>query len=121
MVSRGGGRRGRPRSTGQAPSTFDQQTFAEAGGIPVAAFAHPCAIVSQGGSSDLQRLEAHHPPLGNEGEVDDKRGIQDMGVGAKRKEDPSSSNPERSRRLLFRKDIQDRTKARIGHLVRQGR
>ena len=28
-----------------------------------------------------------------EGEVDDIRGIQDMGVGTKRKEDPSSSNP----------------------------
>ena len=27
------------------------------------------------------------------GEVDDIRGIQDMGVGTKRKEDPSSSNP----------------------------
>ena len=49
--------------------------------------------MSQGGSNDLQRLEAHHPPLGKEGEVDDIRGIQDMGVGTKRKEDPSSSNP----------------------------
>ena len=28
-----------------------------------------------------------------EGEVDVMRGIQDMGVGTKRKEDPSSSNP----------------------------
>ena len=28
-----------------------------------------------------------------EGEVDVKRGIQDMGAGTKRKEDPSSSNP----------------------------
>ena len=28
-----------------------------------------------------------------EGGVDDIRGIQDMGVGTKRKEDPSSSNP----------------------------
>ena len=49
-----------------------------------------------------------------------------MGDGTKRKEDTSSSNWERSRRLLFRKDIQDkaeviRTKARMGHLVRQGR
>ena len=49
--------------------------------------------MSQGGSNDLQRLEAHHPPLGKEGEVDDIRGIQDMGVGTKRKEEPSSSNP----------------------------
>ena len=49
--------------------------------------------MSQGGSNDLQRLEAHHPPLGKEGGVDDIRGIQDMGAGSKRKEDPSSSNP----------------------------
>ena len=28
-----------------------------------------------------------------EGEVDATRGIQDMGVGTKRKKDPSSSNP----------------------------
>ena len=28
---------------------------------------------------------------------------------------------ERSRRLLFRKDIWDSTKARMGHLVKQGR
>ena len=28
-----------------------------------------------------------------EGGVDDIQGIQDMGAGAKRKEDPSSSNP----------------------------
>ena len=49
-----------------------------------------------------------------------------MGAGTKRKEDSSSSNQERSRRLLFSKDIQDRakvimTKDRMGHLVRQGR
>ena len=81
--------------------------------------------MSQSGSNDLQHLEAHHPPLGKEGGVDDILGIQDMDVGTKRKEDPSSSNPERSKRLLFRKDIQYRakvirTKARMGHLVMQG-
>ena len=93
MASRGGGRRGRPRGTGQAPSAFDQQAFVEAVGIAVTAIAQACAIVSQGRSNDLQRLEAHHPPLGKEGGVDDTRGIQDMGAGTKRKEDPSSSNP----------------------------
>ena len=62
MASRGRGRRDRPRGTGQEPSAFDQQTFAEAG-----------AAGSQGG-------------------VDDIRGIQDMGAGTKRKEDLSSSN-----------------------------
>ena len=105
MASRGRGRRGRPRGIGQAPSVFDQQVFAEAVGIAVAAIAHACAIVSQGGSNDLQRLEAHRPPrvrggvdsrvrttMTTKGEVDVMRGIQDMGVGTKRKEDPSSSN-----------------------------
>ena len=48
--------------------------------------------MSQGRSNNLQRLEAHHPPLGKKGEVDDIRGIQDRGIGTKRKEDPSSSN-----------------------------
>ena len=93
MASRGRGRRGRPRGTGQAPSAFDHHAFVKVVGIAVAAIAQACAIVSQGGSNDLQRLEAHHPPLGKEGEVDDIRGIQDRGVGTKRKEDPSSSNP----------------------------
>ena len=72
MASRGRGRRDRPRGTGQAPSAFDQQTFAEAVGITVVAIAQAGAAGSQGG-------------------VDDIRGIQDMGVGTKRKEDSSSS------------------------------
>ena len=93
MASRGRGRRGRPRGIGQAPSTFDQQAFAVAVGIAVAAISQTCAIMGQGRSNDLQRLEAHHPPLGKEGEVDDIRGIQDRGIGTKRKEDPSPSNP----------------------------
>ena len=98
MASRGRGRRGRPRGPGQAPSTinqpsaFDQQAFTEAVGIVVTAIAQAFAIVRQGGSSDLQRLEVHQPSLGREGGVDDMRGIQDMGVGTKMKEDPSSSN-----------------------------
>ena len=75
MVSRGRGRRGHPRGTGQAPLAFDQQAFAEAVEIAVSAIAQACAIVSQGGSNDLQCLEAHHPPLRKEGEVDVIRGI----------------------------------------------
>ena len=93
MASCGRGRRGLPRGTGQAPPAFVQQAFAEVVEIAVSAIAQACAIVSQGGSNDLQCLEAHHPPLGKEGEVDDIRGIQDMGVGTNRKEDPSYSNP----------------------------
>ena len=46
MASRGSGRRGHPRGTGQAPSAFDQppvfdqQAFVEAVGVAVAAIAH---------------------------------------------------------------------------------
>ena len=54
--------------------------------------------MSQGGSNDLQRLEAHHPPLGKEGGVDDIRGIQDMGDGTKMKEDLSSSNSRKKQK-----------------------
>ena len=93
MASRGRGCRGRPRGASQAPPVFNQQAFVEAIGITAIAIAQACAIVSQGRSNDLQRLEAHHPPMAIEGGVDDIRGIQDMGAGTKRKEDPSSSNP----------------------------
>ena len=105
MAGRGQGSRGRPQGAGQAsptfdqPSAFDQQAFTEAVGIAVTAIAQACAIVSQGGSSDLQRLDVHQPPLGREGGVDDMRGIQDMGVGTKRKEDPSSSSVHRQNDL----------------------
>ena len=105
MASRGRGRKGRPRGTGQAPPAFDQQAFAEAIRIAVAVIAQACAVVNQGGSNDLQRLEAHRPPMvrggvdsrvrttmTTEGKVDVMRGIQDMGAGTKRKKDPSSSN-----------------------------
>ena len=61
MASRERGRRGLPRGIGQAPSAFDQPAIAEPIGIAVAAIAQACAIVSQGGSNDLQRLEVHRP------------------------------------------------------------
>ena len=105
MASRGRGRRGCLRGIGQAPLIFDRQAFAEAIGITVAAIAQACAIVSQGGSNDLQCLEVHCPPMvrggvdsrvrttmTTEGEVDVMRGIQDMGVGTKRKGDQHSSS-----------------------------
>ena len=64
--------------------------------------AHACAIVSRGGSNNLQRLEAHHPPTVRGGdsltrtmvierEVDDAQSIQDAGINAKRKESQPSS------------------------------
>ena len=61
MTSRGRGHRGRLRGIGQTPTAFDQQAFAEAIGIAVAAIAQACAIVSQGGSNNLQHLEAPRP------------------------------------------------------------
>ena len=68
MASRGRGRRGRPRGTGQAPPTFDhlpvfdQQAFAEAVGVAAAAIAQASIAGSQGGPSNLQRFRAHYPP-----------------------------------------------------------
>ena len=104
MTSRGRGRGGRPRGTGQASPAFDQpwafyqQAFTEAVGIAVFAIAQACAIVNQGRSSDIQRLEAHHPPLGRKGGVDDMRDIQDMDAGIKRKGDqPSSSSGKKQK------------------------
>ena len=60
---RGRGRRGRPRGTGKAPPDFNQQAFVEAVRIAVVAIAQACAVVNQGGSNDLQHLEAHRPPM----------------------------------------------------------
>ena len=112
MASRGRGRRRRPRGTGQAPSVidqppaFDQQAFTEAVRIAVAAIAQACAIVNQGRSSDIQRLETHHPPLGREGGVDDMRGIQDMGAGIKRKGDQPSSSSGKKQKAFGSKGLQ---------------
>ena len=61
MASRGRGRRGRPRGTGQAPPVFYQQAFVEAVGIAAAAIAQAGIAGSQGGPSNLQRFRAHHP------------------------------------------------------------
>ena len=63
MASHGRGRRGRPRGASQAPSVFDQQAFTEAVGIVTAAIAQASAAGSQGGSSNLQKFRAHHPPI----------------------------------------------------------
>ena len=68
MANRGRGRRGCPRGTSQAPSTFDQppvfnqQAFVEAVGIAAATIAQAGITGSQGGSSNLQMFRAHHPP-----------------------------------------------------------
>ena len=62
MASRGRGRRGSPRGTGQAPPVFDQQAFVEVVGIAAAAIAQASAAGNQRGPSNLQRFRAHHPP-----------------------------------------------------------
>ena len=62
MASRGRGRRGRPRGTGQAPPVFDQQTLAEAVGITANAIAHAGIAGRQEDPSNLQRFRTHHPP-----------------------------------------------------------
>ena len=59
MASRGRGRRGCPRGTGQAPPTFDQppvfdqQAFVEAVGVAAAAITQASIAGSQGGPSNL--------------------------------------------------------------------
>ena len=73
MASRGRGRRGRPRGTGQTPPTFDQppvfdqQAFVEVVGVAAVVIALTSVTDSQGGPSNLQRFRAHHPPTFTEG------------------------------------------------------
>ena len=62
MARRGRGCGGRPRGIGQAPSVFDQQTFAEAVGITANAIAQAGRTDRQEDPSNLQRFRAHHPP-----------------------------------------------------------
>ena len=62
MASRGRGRRGRPRGTGQAPPVFDQQAFVDAVGIAATGIAQASVAGCWGGPSNLQRFRAHHPP-----------------------------------------------------------
>ena len=62
MASRGRGRRGRPRGTGQAPPVFDQQAFTEAVGITAASITQAGIAGTQEDPSNLQRFRAYHPP-----------------------------------------------------------
>ena len=64
-------------------------------------------MVNQGWLNDLQRIKVHHFPLGKEGGVDDIRGAQDICVGAKRKEDPSSSNLGKRQKTSASHEFQD--------------
>ena len=69
MASRGRGRRGRPRGTGQAPPTidqpptFDQRAFVEAVGVAEAAIVQVSVAGSQGDPSNprgLRRIILRH-------------------------------------------------------------
>ena len=62
MASRGRGRRGHPRGTGQAPPVFDQQIFAEAVGITGNAIVQAGIAGRQEDPSNLQRFSTYHPP-----------------------------------------------------------
>ena len=72
MESRGRGRRGGGRGNNQPPPAFNQQAFMEAIGattttiaqasVMAATIAQAIATMGQGGSSNLQRFKAHHPP-----------------------------------------------------------
>ena len=62
MASRGRGRKGRPRGTGQTSPVFDQQTFAEAVGITANAIARAGIAGRQGDPSNLKRFRTYHPP-----------------------------------------------------------
>ena len=68
MASRGRGRRGRPRGTGQAPPTIDQpqafyqRAFVEAVSVAEAAIAQASIAGNRGDPSNPQRFRTHHPP-----------------------------------------------------------
>ena len=117
MASRGRGRRGGGRGNNWMSLALDQQAFIKAIGTTTAMIAQACAMVSQRGSNDLQRLEAHHPPIFRgggdsmvrttmaiEGEIDDTRSIRDAGANKKRKESLSSSGFGKKQRTFVSQD-----------------
>ena len=63
MVSRGRGRRGRPRGDGRPPPIFYQQAFIEAMDAAIATAAQADAARGQGNSRNLQMFKAHRPPM----------------------------------------------------------
>ena len=86
-----------------------------------ATIARTNATMGQGGTSNLQGFQAHHPPTYMEGGdsmvrttlaigrgVDDTRSIQDIGASTKRKENQSSSNSGRKRKTSIPWEFQGR-------------
>ena len=81
--------------------------------------ARTSTTVGQGGTSNLQGFQAHHPPTYMEGGdsmvrtalsigrgVDDTRSIRDMGASTKMKENQSSSNSGRKRKTSIPRGFQ---------------
>ena len=86
-----------------------------------ATIARISATVGQGGTSNLQEFQAHHPPTYMEGGdsmvrtalaigrwVDDTRSIRDMGASTKRKENQSSFNSGRKNNTSIPQGFQGR-------------
>ena len=84
-----------------------------------AIIARTSATVGQGGTSNLQGLQTHHPPTYMGGGdsivrialaigtgVDDTQSIRDMGASTKRKENQSSSNSGRKRKTYIPRGFQ---------------
>ena len=84
-----------------------------------ATIARTSATVGQGGTSNLQGFQEHHPPTNMGGGdsmvrtalairrgVDDTRSIRDMGVSTRRKENQSSSNSGRKRETSIPRGFQ---------------
>ena len=130
MANRGRGRRGRPRDNSHPPPVFDPQAFIEAIGAAVAiivqasvvaaTIARTSATVGEGGTSNLQGFQAHHPPtymgggdsmvrtsLAIEREVDDTRSIRDWVLVLRGRRINLLLIRERSRRLPFHGDFRD--------------
>ena len=115
MASQGQGCRGRLPGNSQPPPVFYPQAFIETMGTAVAIIVQTSAVaativrtsatVGQGGTSNLQRYQAHHPltymgggdsmirtTLAIEREMDDTWSIWEMGATTKRKKSRSSSS-----------------------------
>ena len=97
-----------------------------------ATIARTSVMVDQGGTSNLQGFQAHHPltymgggdsivktTLTIEREVDDTRSIRDMGANAKRKENQSSSISKKKQKTSVSHGSQGQGQARAFSQSRQ--
>ena len=136
MTSRGQGHRGRPRGASQAPPVFDQQAFADAVGIAIAArFTELARFADDYVATDMAkvrrfenglklsirgrivglRLQDMDSMVGTaltiEREIEDAQSTRDTGVSSKRKESQSSSSSRKKQKASSSRGFQSR-----GHL-----